>query len=89
MNNLNPSFVTDNKLFRKTLKPFFSNKENYGSQIKSVEKDVVLQDDDLIAKELNKFFKNTVSTLNIKENRFITNRSLDGITDPIDKLSQI
>ena len=44
-----------------------------------------MQDDDLIAKELNKFFKNAVSTLNIKENRFITNRSSDGITDPVDK----
>ena len=66
-------------------KPFFSNKVNYGSQIKLVEKDEVLQDDDQIAKELNKFFKNAVSTLNIKENRFITNRSSDGITDPVDK----
>ena len=44
-----------------------------------------MQDDDLIAKELNKFFKNAVSTLNIKENNFITNRPLDGITNPIDK----
>ena len=84
-NNLNPSFVTDNKLFWKTIKPFFSNKGNYGSQIKRVEKDEVLQDDDLIAKELNKFFKNAVSTLNVKENRFITSRSSDGITDPVDK----
>ena len=28
--NLNPSFVNDNKLFWKTIKPFFSNKGNYG-----------------------------------------------------------
>ena len=84
-NSLNQSFVTDNKLFWKTIKPFFSNKGNYGSQIKLVEKDEVLQDDDLIAKELNKFFKNAVSTLNIKKNSFITNRSLDGIRDPTDK----
>ena len=84
-NSLNPSFITDNKLFWKMIKPFFSNRGNYGSQIKLVEKDEVLQDDDLIAKELNKFFKNAESTLNIKENSFITNRPLDGITDPIDK----
>ena len=38
-NNLNPSFVTDNKLFCKTIKPFFSNKGNHESQIKFVEKD--------------------------------------------------
>ena len=54
-NNHNPSFVIDNKLFWKTIKPFFSNKGNYGSQIKFVEKDEVLQDNDLIAKELHKF----------------------------------
>ena len=66
-NSLNPSFVTDNNLFWKTIKPFFSNKGNYGSQIKLIEKDEVLQDDDLIAKDLNKFFKNAVSTLNIKK----------------------
>ena len=46
---------------------------------------MVLQDDDLIAKELNKFFKNAVSTLNIKENRIITNRSSKDISNPIDK----
>ena len=68
LNSLNRSFVTDNILFWKTIKPFFSNNGNYGSQIKLIEKDDVLQDDDLIAKELNKFFKNAVSTLNIKEN---------------------
>ena len=78
-NNLNPSFVTGNNLFWKTIKPFFSNKGNYRSQIKLVEKDEVLQDGDLIAKELNKFFKNAVSTLNVNENSFITNSTLDDV----------
>ena len=49
------------------VKPFFSYKGNYGSQSKLVEKDDVLQDDDLIVKELNKFFQNDVSTLNIEK----------------------
>ena len=31
-NHFNPSFTPDNKLFWKTAKPFFSNKENYGTQ---------------------------------------------------------
>ena len=44
-----------------------------------------MQEDDLIAKELNEFFKNAVSVLNIKENRIITNRSSDFSTEPIDK----
>ena len=62
------------------MKPFFSNEGNYGSQIKLPEKD-----DDLIAKELNEFFKNAVFTLNITENSFITTRKSDGITDLVDK----
>ena len=49
------------------VKPFFSYKGNYGSQSKLVEKDDVLQDDDLIVKELNKFFQNDVSTVNIEK----------------------
>ena len=36
-------------------------------------------------KELNKFFKNAVSTVNTNKSSFITNRSSDGITDPIGK----
>ena len=32
-NNLNPSFVTDSRVFWKTIKPFLWNKGNYGSQI--------------------------------------------------------
>ena len=84
-NDLNSFFVSDSKLFWETIKPFFPNKGNYGSEIKLAEKDEVLQDNDMIAKELNKFFKNAVCTLNTKENRFITNRSSDDISDPIDK----
>ena len=85
LNNLIPSFVTYNKLFCKTIKPFLSNKGNYRSQIKLVEKDELLQDDALIGKELNEFFKNAVSILNINENSFITNRKSDDIIDLIDK----
>ena len=36
--SLNPSFVKDNKLFSKIVKPFFSNKGNFGQNIELVEK---------------------------------------------------
>ena len=39
INKLNPSFVNDNKLFWKTVKPFFSDKGSSGSNIKLMEKD--------------------------------------------------
>ena len=45
------------------IKPFFSNKGNYRSKIKLVEKDEVLQDDDLIAMELNKLFNHVLGGL--------------------------
>ena len=45
----------------------------------------ILQDEDLIAKELTKLFKNAVSTLNITEHSFITTSTSDDITDRVDK----
>ena len=84
-NNLNTSFVNDNKLFWKTVKPFCSNKGSFGNKIKPVEKDEVWLDDSKIAEEMNNFFKNTVSTLDIKENSFIINHYNSHITDSVEK----
>ena len=84
-NSLNTSFVNDNKLFWKTVKPFFSNKGSFGNKIKLVENDELLQDDKNIAEEMNNFFKNAVLTLDIKENSYITNHNIPYITDPIEK----
>ena len=38
LNRLNSSFVTDNKLFWKTVKPFFSDKGDYGAKIELAKK---------------------------------------------------
>ena len=84
-NGLNPSFVTDNKLFWKTIKPFFSDKGNYGDNIKLVEEEQVLQNDSEIAEQLNEFFKNAVSTLGITENSFIINKEYENISDPVQR----
>ena len=56
-NNLNLSFVIYDKLFWKTIKPFFPNKGNHGSNIQIVEDKELLQDDQKITGELNSFFK--------------------------------
>ena len=77
-NSLNPSFVKDNKLFWKTVKPFFSNKGDRGSNIQLVKDNELLQDDQKIADELNTFFKNAGSNLNINENT-------GNLSDPVDK----
>ena len=53
--------MKDNKLFWKTVKPFFSNKGDRGSNIQLAKDNELLQDDQKITDELNTFFKNAVS----------------------------
>ena len=52
--------MRDNKLFWKTVKPFFSNNGSHQGNIKLVEGDKLLQDDSKVAEELNSFFKGAV-----------------------------
>ena len=51
-NNLNTSFVLDNKLFWKIVKPFFSNEGSHRGNIILVEGDKLLQNDSEIPEEL-------------------------------------
>ena len=88
-NKLNPSFVNYNKLFWKTVKPLFSNKGSSETNIKFVEKDEVLQDNKKIAEELNTFFKNAVSSLDINENFSIINQNFQNIDDPVDRVIEM
>ena len=48
-NKLNTSFVPDNKLFWKNVKPFFPNKGSHRGNIKLVEGDKLFQDDSEVA----------------------------------------
>ena len=66
-NKLNTSFVSDNKLFWKTVNPFFSNNGSHRGNIKLVEADKLLQDDSEVAEELNNFCKKAVSTLDVNK----------------------
>ena len=56
-NSLNPSVVSDNRKFWKTVKLLFSSKGSYGNKIKLVENEEIIDDDTKVAKELNNFFK--------------------------------
>ena len=62
--------MKDKKLFWKTVKPFLSNKGGRGSNIQLVEDNELLKDDQKIGDQLNTFFKNAVSNLNINENMY-------------------
>ena len=82
--NLNLSILSDNKLFWKTVKPLISDKSNLGSKIKLVEGNKILDDDQEVAEELNSFFENTVSSLDIIENTDILDDA-SNFSDPVDK----
>ena len=77
--------MLDNKLFWKTIKPFFSSKGSHRGNIKLVEGDKLLQGDSEVAEELNNFFKEAVSTLDVNENSYIINPGSFNISDPIEK----
>ena len=64
---------------------FLLYKGSSGSNIKLVEKDEILQDDKKIAEELNTFFKNAVSTLDINENSSIINQNFQNFDDSADR----
>ena len=53
--------------------------------IKLIEKNELIQNDQEIANELNTFFKDTVSNLNINENPYIINQVSDDSLDPVEK----
>ena len=71
---------------KETIKPFFSDKGNYGANIKLVEEEEVLQNDSEIAEKLNEFFKNAVSTLGITENSFAINEEYKTISDTVQRV---
>ena len=73
------------KHFLKTVKPFFSNKGERVSNIQLAEHNELFQDDQKISDELNTFFKNAVSNLNINENTYLINHDSGNFSDPVDK----
>ena len=76
--------MSDNELFWEIVKTFFSNKGNYRSNIKLVEGNKLLQDNSEAAEELNKFFEEGVSTLDINESSYIINPG-SIISEPVEK----
>ena len=65
--NVNTVFVSNNKLFLKTVKPLFSNKDNYGANMKLTEKYEIIQNEYKVAETSNEFFNS------LNENSFVIN----------------
>ena len=69
--NLDEKCVIDNKKFRKTVKPFLSDKTIMDDNITLVENDEIITDDLESAEMFNNFFSEIVPNLNITTNEDI------------------
>ena len=76
--NLDEKQVSDNKVFWKNVKPFFSDKGANPSKITLVEKNSIAVDENKISNIMNNYFINISKTLNLKT---LNKRQID-----IDKL---
>ena len=66
-NDLNIKQVSDNKLSRKSVKPFFNDKGFNSSKITLVEENNIISDEEEIANIMNNYFINATKTLNLKK----------------------
>ena len=80
--NLNPSLISDNKKFWKTIKPLFSEKVTTSESITLIENEDICRDDGNVAQIFNTFFSNVVNNLNIDRNDGIMNANIDE-PDPV------
>ena len=64
---MNIKQVSENKLFWKSVKPFFSDKASNSSKIKLVEENNIINDEEEIANIMNNYFINVTKTLSLKK----------------------
>ena len=63
--HLQPSNISDNKKFWRTVKPLFSEKAISSEKIILIENNVIISEDQEVAETFNSFFSNAVKNLNI------------------------
>ena len=67
--NLNVKYLSDNKKFWKTIKPYFSNKGLNSNKMLLKEKGKLVSDEKQLASIINKFFIRITKSLKLKENQ--------------------
>ena len=80
--NLNPTCVTDNKRFWKTVKPLFSEKVLSNENFILINANVIVEDPGNVSENLNEVFGNAIKNLHIGVNPDIINDT-DNESDPI------
>ena len=68
-NNINVQKVSDNKIFWRSVKSFFSNKGLNPNNILLVEGNEIVNDDGKIATIMNRYFTNITKHMNLKANK--------------------
>ena len=76
-NSFNIKQVSDNKLFWKSVKPFFSDKASNFSKITLVEENNIISDEEEIANIMNNYFINITKTLNLKKQLGVSRRGIN------------
>ena len=80
-NSIDIKNITDNRLFWKTVKPFFSEKSHHYEKKILIENENIISNDKIIAEIFNEYFSNIVKDLNIPE---LANKGTDSdITDSV------
>ena len=64
---MNIKQVSDNKLFWKSVKPFFNDQGSNSSKIMLVEENNIISDEEEIANIMNNYFINATKILNLKK----------------------
>ena len=80
-NNINVKKVSDNKTFRKSVKPFFSNKGLNSNNILLVEGNEIVNNDGKIATIMSRYFTNITKHMNLKANKIRHREELVNILD--------
>ena len=63
---LNIKEIGDNKTFWKTVRPYFSDKNNISSKITLLENNIVIVDEKRVAELMSKYFVNVTKNLNLE-----------------------
>ena len=72
--------IGGNKTFRKTVWPYFNDKDNKSSKITLVENNFVIADEERVAELMNKYFINIAKNLNLKVQVIKTTDDIQSLT---------
>ena len=79
--------LSDNKIFWKNIKKYFSDKGSCGQKITLVDKDNILSDELGVAEHFRNFFANAVKSLDLPKNRELLNLNANAsFENPIDEI---